>query len=142
MPDRFGFGEILKKLPSIEKEWLTDGIKVAQQEFKSNFEQEKDSEKNKNWNPVIRQVPPPILQDTGEMMEQSISGVPVISGNKAVLTIDPIDERGKGYAEYHQEGINQYRSQEEFQRQFITESEDTDKKLKSLLISILDKNFK
>ena len=142
MASKFNFSAVQSTLKSVEKEFLVKGIKLAQEEMKENFESESSLEGNKSWEDIsYRDVPPPILDLTGELKNEAINGVPKISGNKAVLTIDPIDSRGKGYASYHQEGENQYRSKSEFQREFVTQSTSLTEKQISLLESLVNNSF-
>jgi len=142
MADKFNFAAVSSALKNVEKDFLVKGIKLAQEEMKENFESESSAEGNKSWEDIsYRDVPPPILDLTGELKNEAINGVPQISGNKAVLTIDPIDSRGKGYASYHQEGENQYRSKSEFQREFVTQSSSLTEKQVGLLENLVNNSF-
>ncbi|MEO7531556.1 MAG: hypothetical protein ABIS69_09095 [Sediminibacterium sp.] len=138
--DRFGFNKI--RIDRVTKRFLTQGIKLAQEEIKQNFDTQSEQEHGKSWNSIsYRNVPPPILNLKGKLKFIAINGKPSIVGNTATLTIDPLDDRGKGYASYHQDGINQFRSKDNFQREFVTQSKNLENKQVSMLIQELDKEF-
>jgi|ERR1700735_1101322 len=142
MAQRFNFRQVQTKMRTVERKFLVEGIKLAQEEMKENFDGEINSETGSSWNSIsYRDVPPPILDLTGDLKSEALGNKPVIVGNTATLTIDPIDIRGKGYASYHQDGENQYRSQGEFQREFVTQSKDLENKQVAELIRILDASF-
>ena len=137
--DRFGFNKLSKAIQSSTPIFLEKGIKLAQEEMKENFESESNAESNQSWNEIsYRDVPPPILDLTGQLKEEALNNHPIILGNKGILTIDPIDSRGKGYASYHQDGENQYRDKSEFQREFVTQSEKLAQKQVNLLESLVN----
>lgn len=139
---KLGFDRIIKRLDRAEKEFLTRGMKLAQKEFSKNFKSQSDAEKGTSWLDVERGVPPPILDVSGELVAEATSPANIkFSKNFATLTIDPIDERGRGYAEYHQEGINQYRTKDSFQRRFVTQSSNLDREQKNALIIAVEKAF-
>ena len=136
MADRFGFNISSKQFKLAERNFISNGIKLAQLEMKENFEGETNSESGNAWNDIsYRDFPPPILDLTGELKNEAIGNKPIIVGNSGTLTIDPIDERGKGYASYHQDGVNQYRSKDEFHREFVTQSEELTNKQTNLLLN-------
>lgn len=142
MPNKFNFRQVAQKMRQVERRFLNDGIKLAQQEMKENFDSESNKETGESWNSIsYRDVPPPILDLSGDLKGEALGNKPQISGNVATLVIDPIDHRGKGYASYHQDGENQYRSQGEFQREFVTQSQDLENKQVAELIRILDNTF-
>lgn len=131
-----GFDKLLSRLESVEKEFLVSGIRLAQYEFKKNFDTESDSETDTHWHPVKRKTPPTILVKTGEMKSQAVrTGRVVYSRGSAVLTIDPIDRDGRGYAAYHQDGDGVS------ERPFVTQSADLTNKQEQALLNILDKFF-
>lgn len=138
---KLGFDKLLSSFSNLEREFLTKGVKLAQREFEHNFESESNSESYETWNDVVRDVPPPILDVTGKLKNEATTNIPILSKGKAVLTINPIDERGREYASYHQDGENQYRSKEEFQREFVTQSEELTQKQVNLLEREADKFF-
>jgi hypothetical protein len=139
---KLGFEKLLRDVDKIEKSFLKRGMKLVQKEIKTNFDKETNSETSKNWLDVERGVPPPILDVTGELKAQATHPSNIIySKGKAVLTVDPIDIRGRGYAQYHQDGINQYRTKDSFQREFVTHSNDLENKHLKLLTDIVDNWF-
>lgn len=149
MASRFNFKDVEKKMRSeVVPGFLNDGINLAKLEFAKNFESESNSESNEKWSELSPNYygrdpeDAPILDLTGKLKDEALNNRPVISGNKAILTIDPIDSRGKGYASYHEDGENQYRDKVEFQREFVTQSKELDEKQKRMLINKLDKAFK
>lgn len=139
---KLGFNRDIINMRSAQKRFLRVGMSLAQKEFKRNFDGEKNSETGQQWDDVVRGVPPPILDDTGELKGNTLSSGNVSYtsnsdfGGTAVLTVDPIDKRGRGYAQYHQDGIGVT------ERAFITQSNDLTNEQESLLISLTDKSFK
>lgn len=134
---RLGFDRMLRNIRQINKEFLREGMKAAQKEFKQNFEFEVNSQTGQLWDNVVRSVPPPILDVTGSMKRAAIaSGNVVYLGNSAVLTVDPIDKRGRGYAAYHQEGTSRAP-----QREFVTQSNELTKEQESILDNLIEKIF-
>ena len=126
--------EICKK---IEKRFLTKGMRAAQSEIRRNFNKETDSESGNAWTMVLRGYPPPILDVTGELRAQALhSGNVVIMPHKAVLTIDPKDSTGRGYAVYHQDGVNVH------QRRFVTQSAKLTTDQTNILLNEIDREFK
>ena len=147
--DRFGFNKALNEIKSqATPNFLLGAIKLEQEEMKENFESE--SANGDPWKELVyRNVPPPILDLEGELKSGAIENLPKIEGNKAVLIIDPIDSRGKGYAEFHQQdgsgetatkGTGDYGKN--VKREFMTQSPELDEKQKNLLINELNKVFK
>jgi hypothetical protein len=123
---QLGFDKVIQQIKSGQKKLLGDLIKISQEEFAENFETESNKETGDSWKPVKREVPPPILVETGKMKDQTINGIPKIVGNTATLVIDPIDDRGRTYAAYHQQptdsGINFGHNVE---REFVGTSKET-----------------
>jgi len=127
----------------IERVFLRKGMKISMMHFGKNFDTESNTATGNEWNDVVRDVPPPILNVTGKLKEETTNERNVAYlGNRATLTINPIDERDKEYAEYHEEGINQYRTKSEFQREFVTEGKDMLDEIELMLINELNKAFK
>lgn len=52
-----------------------------------------------------RATPPPILNVTGRLKSNVATGLKIISYRAFRIEADPVDERGRGYAKYHNEGI-------------------------------------
>jgi len=121
---KLGFDKLIKNLPVIKRRFLINGIKLAQKEMKKNFDGEVNSESGEMWEDVKRPVPPKILIETGSMKSETQNNQPAISENKAVLTIDPMDSRGRSYAAYHQEHPSKGRN---IQREFVTQSMSLDR---------------
>jgi hypothetical protein len=122
---KLGFDKLIRNLPNIKRRFLVNGIRLAQNEMRENFEGEKNSESGTDWKDVKRPTPPKILIETNSMYEETQNNRPAISGNTAVLTIDPMDSRGRNYAAYHQEKPSQGNN---VQREFVTQSADLDKR--------------
>lgn len=135
----WGFDEILRRYPRAEKRFLREGIVLAQkEEFAKNFILEENSESGVEWQETTK--PNPILKDTLKLREETLSQKNItVAGNQGILFIDPVDDRGRGYAAYHQESPSQGNN---IQREFITSSESLMDKQEALLISILDQTFK
>lgn len=130
---KLGFDKSIRKIGGSKRSFLRGAIVLARKEFKRNFDTESDSESKKRWDAVLRGYPPPILDVTGELRAQAVSGGRLeFKLNSAHLTIDPLDERGRGYASYHQDGTPQMH-----QRRFVTQSEALSKAQQNLL----DKTF-
>jgi len=138
MADKFGFGDLARKMKTVEKRFLTGGIKLAQKEMSENFSSESSKESRESWADLTyRTEPPPKLDLTGLLKRSSIFGVPFIFGNKATLVINPIDSRGRSYAAYHEDGIGTNPK-----REFVTQSNELSNKQVNYLILQLDKAFK
>lgn len=130
---KLGFDRSIRRIGGSKRAFLRGAIVLARKEFKRNFDTETDTESKKRWDAVLRGYPPPILDVTGELRAQAISGgVLKFTINSAHLTIDPLDERGRGYASYHQDGTPKMH-----QRRFVTQSES----LSKLQQNLLDKTF-
>lgn len=130
---KLGFDRVIKSLPAAKRSFLKQGLFAARKEFKRNFDTESNAESGTNWDMVLRGYPPPILDVRGELRAQAIQGGNVtITLNSITLEIDPLDERGRGYAEYHQEGTDVMA-----QRAFVTQSKQLTKEQEILL----NKNF-
>ena len=142
MGSKFGFGRI--DTSGIARDFLAGGVRLAQEEWKGNFESE--STNGESWEQLTyRDVPPPILDLTGKMKDETVNGKPSISvsgaNGKAVLDINPEDERGRNYASFHEQkssgdtgeisGDGDYGHN--IQRQFLTQSEKLDLEQENLL---------
>ena len=149
MGSKFGFGTSAGKASGLASNFLRGGIKLAQQEFKENFESE--SAAGDPWQDLsYRDVPPPILDLTGKLKSEATEKSPEISVNgfsgKAVLNINPTDERGREYADYHEQDSNGEDGTKgdgdygrNVQREFVTQSDFLYAKQEALLVSLLDK---
>lgn len=135
---QLGFNDIIRKFPKAARRFLREGVQLAQKEFKANFDGEKNSESGHDWDSTVRPNPPKILDVEGNLKDSTLNGIPIISVNSAVLIIDPIDDRGRGYAAYHQESPSLGRN---VQREFVTQSNSLTDKQEQLLIKILDQTF-
>jgi len=135
----WGFDDVIREYKRAEKRFLREGIILAQkEEFAKNFVTESNSETGVPWMDTTR--PNPILKDQLRLRQETLSqGNITIAGNKGILFIDPVDDRGRGYAAYHQESPSQGNN---IQREFITASNEILDKQEALLISILDQTFK
>ena len=136
---KLGFGDVARKMAKIEKEFLRDGVRLAQKEFKENFDSTVNQESKVMWMGVKRDVPPEILDVTGRLKNESIHNIPIITPGRAELTIDPTDDRGRNYAAYHEESPSQGNN---IQREFVTSSKGLEDAQERLLISLLDKAFR
>lgn len=142
MADRFKFNQVAKKLKITTNRFLRGGIILAQKEMKENFKTESSKESGQMWPSLkYRTQPPPKLDLTSILKEQCLNNKPYIFGNKAVLTIDPLDSNKKfgsehGYASFHQDGTPIMA-----QREFCTQSQDLTEKQVELLINELDRVF-
>lgn len=133
---KLGFNLVISKMKRLERQFLSDGMKLARQEFKFNFDSQSDAESNMLWHPVKRKVPPKILVNTGNMKSEAIrTGKITTLPGKMILTIDPIDIRGNGYASFHQDGEGR------IQRNYVTQSENLTNKQTNRLLDLLDKAF-
>lgn len=134
---KFGFDKIARKYSAGEKRILVALIEDGRKEFKFNFQNEMNSENMSSWSAVQRPVPPKILIRTGKLSGEAIrSGRVVYRAGRATLTVDPIDERGRPYADYHQSGIG--RNPE---RQFITQSDGLTRTQVNTILKELDRIF-
>jgi hypothetical protein len=132
-----GFDKLILQLEKVENKFLKDGMALAQSEFRSNFDQERDSETGTDWADVVRGVPPPILNVTGNLKSQTLDIKNVVfRKGSATLTVDPIDYRGKGYANYHMTGTRNMVA-----RPFLTQSQVLIKRQKELLEALCDNFF-
>lgn len=139
MGSKLGFGSLKLDTGLFFRESMT----AAKEEFASNFENEENNETGQNWNKVKRDVPPPILNVTGALKDSATrEGDIKISGNTSSFEVSAIDSRGKEYASFHEDGENQHVSKEEFQREFVTQSDKLTEKQVNILIKIVDKMFK
>jgi hypothetical protein len=143
---KFNFRQVQSKLKRIERDFIANGIELARREMLDNIRNQSSKESGQpypeltyllDWKPKN----PPRLVLTRALLDEIIFNRPVILGNKGILTIDPIDERGKGYASYHQDGENQFKSKEDFQAEFVTQSSELDAKQKTLLIGLVQSAF-
>lgn len=120
---RLGFDKAIVRAKQMQRPFLERCMKAAQDEFNRNFSSQSDAEKGEPWPPLSRIEPPPKLIKTGALRRQACDPSKIIySLWKARLVIDPIDDGGRGYASYHQDGENQSKSVQEFQRRFVTQS--------------------
>lgn len=148
MADRFGFGRVAGKVRSVEKRWLSGAVQLAREEMVRNIREQTNQESGVSYpalSYLIDWVPknPPRLVLTGILLAAiRNNGIKFIGRSEAILTIDPIDSKGNGYASYHQDGENQYKSKSEFQSEFVTQSKVLDRRQRRLLIDELDKEFR
>ncbi len=139
---KLGFQNLIAKYDDFEKDFLKDGISLAQKEFSENFDNETNSETGQSWADVKRGVPPPILNVTGNLKSQTLDIKNVVfRKGSAVLTVDPIDARGRGYAKYHQDGFNHLSAGWIDSRSFLTQSPSLTFNQKLLLEKLADKFF-
>lgn len=140
---KLGFDKIIKRINTAERNFLKKGMIRAQKEFNHNFDKETNSETKENWPVLSRPEPPSKLNVSGALKKNTLyfGNVRFYPG-RAILLIDPIDKKGRGYAEYHQEGINQYKSKKEFERKFVTQSRDLDEDQKKILMIEVDRAFR
>lgn len=145
--DRFGFGDVARLMPKVTSNFLFNGVELARKEMIENIENQSSKESGKSYPELTyyldwRPKNPPRLVLTGELLNEiKVNRVHVL-GNSVVLTIDPIDKKGKGYASYHQDGENQYKDKEEFQSEFVTQSESLWYSQTKMLINEIDKIFR
>ena len=59
------------------------------------------------WQGVVRATPPPILNVTGKLKNSVQNSIVSVTSNRVEMIADPIDNRGRGYANYHNEGTPQ-----------------------------------
>ena len=141
--DKFGFSQAAAQMQRVEQSFIRQGIELAREEMIENIESQSSKESGSPYPELsYRTTPPPRLILTGALFDEIKENQPVIIGNKGVLTIDPTDEHGDGYASYHQDGENQYRDKEDFQAEFVTQSGELEGKQVGLLINELDKIFR
>lgn len=134
---KLGFNKAIANYTKMEQAFFRRGMRAAQQEFKRNFDTESDAETGRSWDMVLRGYPPPILDVTGQLRAEALSSKNVkIYRGKAVLTVDPIDGRGRGYAAYHQDGdgVNQ--------RKFLTQSTNLTRVQTNILLDCFDGTIK
>lgn len=125
---KLGFDKALRRLAVAEKRFFVLAMQAAQKEFKTNFDTESNVQTGQSWDMVVRGYPPPILDVTGELRAETLSRKNIsYFRNKAVLTVDPIDNRGRGYASYHQEGFTHKNGTEVEARKFLTQSRQLDR---------------
>ncbi len=147
MASPFNFGRVASKMRIVEKNFLTKGIELARDEMVKNITSQTSAESGKAYPPLTYLLnwkipkPPPRLILTGELFDQIKTNRIQIIGRLGKLTIDPIDSRGKGYASYHEEGENQYKSKDEFQAEFVTQSTELSDKQEQLLLNETTKAF-
>lgn len=143
MGSRFGFGSLAVRFKAaVERPFLEQGINLAKEEFKDNFDTESNLETQNPWNDVVRNTGEPILDVSGKLKSEATRSGGIVFGNKkATFDINPTDDRGREYAQYHQEGINQYKTKDEFQREFVTQSDDLSNKQEKLLVKLTDNFF-
>lgn len=140
--DKFGFNKVANAVRASEQVFLQKGVQLAREEMISNIALSNNQETGESYPPLsYREEPPQRLVLTGELLREVESNPIRVSGNHAVLTIDPIDERGRGYASYHEEGENQYKSKSEFQAEFVTQSSELAQKQINLLESLINSSF-
>lgn len=133
---KLGFDQVLKRLQKVDREFILGGIELAKQEFKRNFQTESNAESGSGWKPVKRKVPPQILVEDDELRKQAVKdGTLRYFYGRGQYIIDPIDKRGKGYADYHQSGVGVA------ERKFATQSKDLTKKQRDLLVTLVHKAF-
>jgi hypothetical protein len=112
---KLGFDIGLKAYTSQRRGMLREMMGAAQRTFDQNFENE--SVDGRVWEDVVRDMPPPILDVTGQLRGNVVAkGNVQVAGDSATLTVDPIDKYGRGYASYHQEGTDRA-PQREYMRQ-------------------------
>ena len=147
MADRFNFGEVARTFKSIEREFINKGIELAREEMITNISSQSSAESGKEYPELTylidwRPKNPPRLVLTGQLFEEIKSNkIQIIGSNYGILTIDPEDEKGRGYASYHQEGENNIKSKDEFQSEFVTQSDSLANKQVNLLESLVNKAF-
>lgn len=145
---KLGFNISLQRLDEAKKKFLEEGMKLAQEEIKSNFDNQEDAETGKKWKDVVRGVPPPILEETGLLKREALKKSNInyyLRGNdsRAVLTIDPINSRtGDGYAMPHQKGFyNVLFDVMVAARPFVTQSGKLTRLQDTLFNTVFDKIF-
>lgn len=143
MASKFNFGSLSKQFQAkVERPFLDGGMKLAKDEFAGNFSTESNAETKNPWNDVVRTTSDPILDVSGRLKTAATKDGGIVYGNKkATFNINPIDNRGREYAQYHQDGINQYRTKDEFEREFVTQSDDLNNKQENLLLNLINKLF-
>lgn len=141
MGSKLGFGELLGYFKVAENDFLMEGAELAKEEFNKNFDSKSDKGDDEGfggeWAPLIsRNEPPPMLELTGRMREKTVDSPIQIGNGFSLFIIDPIDKRGRGYAEYHDQG-----TQNMPQRRTIVQSKDLDFKQLNALMRNIDKAF-
>lgn len=141
---KLGFNKVLNRLDHLERNFFTKAMSAAQKEFKQNFDTESNAEDNTKWDSLKRRTPPPpILQWDGNLKAESLKprNVVIMKG-KAILTINPIDKRGRSYAKFHQEGFTHLQAGRIAPRKFVTQSSILTLTQKRILEIETDKCFK
>lgn len=131
----WGFGTAMNRMQAQGKTALREMMDAAQKEFGENFDTE--SAGGKPWDDVVRDVPPPILDVTGELRGHvEAKGNVAIMADKAILTVDPLDSRGRGYAEYHMEGTPYMP-----QREFIVQTDSLTAEQEDIILNTIENAF-
>lgn len=147
---KLGFDKILNNIHLIEKNFIKDAMNLAIKEFNHNFKTERNSETGINWEKTIRPNPPKILDVTGTLKNKTTLAISTLKIEnsvfykkvKATITIDPIDDRGRGYARYHQEGFKHTSGKFVVARKFVTQSLKLTLEQKRILEISTDRVFK
>lgn len=138
---KLGLNNLLKDFESLEKKFFDRAIKESKKEFRSNFNKERNHETDTDWDMVLRVYPPPILDVSGLLKNEVLNNKHKTFKGVAILTVNPIDERGRGYAKYHQEGFFAKNGDFVAPREFFTQSSNLTRKHKEILLDETHKIF-
>jgi hypothetical protein len=82
---------------------MQEMAEASRNEFVGNFDRQAFD--GVAWAPLkYRQEPPPKLDVTGQMKENTQNSIKSVSSNRAVLENTSIDDRGRSYAAWHNTG--------------------------------------
>lgn len=102
MGSQFNFGVIAEQIPAAFYAASAEMAIYTKDYFVRSFNTQ--SWRGVKWENVKRPVPPDILVDTGDLKSEVEDPIKEVSMNGFAMAIDPTDERGQGYAAYHNEG--------------------------------------
>ena len=135
---KLGFDKAIANIDTFQRRALKGMMQEAVNEFKDNFRTESAS--GDAWQPLAtdsrgrarRDPPYPILHETGKLESEVDMKNVVVRVSSATLTVDPIDERNRGYAAYHEDFTGTHGNN--VQREFMTQPDRLTEKQKEVII--------
>lgn len=131
-----GFDKSIANIRSTKRLVLSEMMAVAKKEFKSNFDTESNTETGESWKEITevtrsrrKNSDNPILEDTGSLKNATVNGNVLYTENTATLTVNPVDNRGREYAKYHQDGDGVE------ERAYITQSQSLTRKQEEIIFN-------
>jgi hypothetical protein len=102
---KFNFLQAAARIESVMRPTLMEMAEASRDEFVGNFDRQGFD--GIPWEELLaRDEPPPKLIVTGQLRQKTQDSIKEVTDKRAVLENESIDDRGRSYAAYHNDGTS------------------------------------